>query len=228
MAEGVLSFCKEHPYEDAGFGAVMARFEERVGRANQLVTQERAGRLASSAATKEKGDLRRELQGQLLSHLVRVSEVAAKERPELAERFRRAGKSVAGKVFLTTARAILADAQEFTELLVQHGMSATMFAELKVTLERLEAVTEASRKARRDHVGANADLGAVSRELLELVGLLDGLNRFRFRDQPELLAAWESARNVVGPVKSKAESAEAGGNGTGAPTKPGDDLSHAA
>jgi hypothetical protein len=32
--------------------------------------------------------------------------------------------------------------------------------------------------------------------------VLDGFNRVRFREDTELLAAWESARNVVGPFRS--------------------------
>jgi hypothetical protein len=55
------------------------------------------------------------------------------------------------------------------------------------------------------HIGARADLIAVARELVELAGVLDGINRFRFRNDPELLAAWESARNVVGPFKRVGE-----------------------
>jgi hypothetical protein len=35
--------------------------------------------------------------------------------------------------------------------------------------------------------------------------LLDGLVRYRFGDNPELMGAWASARNVMGPFRSKAE-----------------------
>ncbi len=224
MAEGAHSFCEAHPSDDAGYASVMAKFEERLGRADVLAKQERAGRTAWRASTREKKALRRELQSQLLNHLVRVSEVAAKERPELAERFRLASRNAANKVFLTTARAILADAQEFTELLVKNGMSESMFAELTTTLARLDEVTETARKGRREQVGARADLAAVIGELMELVALLDGLNRFRFRNDPELKAAWESARNVVGPFKAKAETTESGGT----ETRPADGQPNAA
>jgi hypothetical protein len=37
----------------------------------------------------------------------------------------------------------------------------------------------------------------VSSEIMLLVGMLDGLNRYRFAGNAELLAAWESARKVV-------------------------------
>jgi len=35
--------------------------------------------------------------------------------------------------------------------------------------------------------------------------LLDGLVRYRFGDNAELMGAWASARNVHGPVRSKGE-----------------------
>ena len=35
--------------------------------------------------------------------------------------------------------------------------------------------------------------------------MLDGLVRYRFGDNAELMGAWRSARNVVGPLGSKPE-----------------------
>ena len=57
----------------------------------------------------------------------------------------------------------------------------------------------------RDHVGASADLEAIASEFGEQVRLLDGLVHYRFGDNAELMGAWASARNVVGPFRSKAE-----------------------
>ena len=64
---------------------------------------------------------------------------------------------------------------------------------------------ESSREGRRGHVGASADLKAVAREIKAQIRVLDGLVRFRFGDQPELMGAWASARNVLGPFKTKNE-----------------------
>jgi len=41
--------------------------------------------------------------------------------------------------------------------------------------------------------------------------LLDGLVRFRFGENRELMGAWASARNVLGPFKTK-NAPEAGGS----------------
>jgi hypothetical protein len=55
---------------------------------------------------------------------------------------------------------------------------------------------------RRGHVGAVAELQAVSDEVMRMVEMLDGLNRYRLAGNAELLAAWESARNVVAEARA--------------------------
>ena len=52
--------------------------------------------------------------------------------------------------------------------------------------------------ARRAHIGASAELAAVAEELIQVVRLMDGLNRYRFADDANSLAEWESASNTVG------------------------------
>ena len=47
------------------------------------------------------------------------------------------------------------------------------------------------------HVTARAELEALSQEVMLLVGMLDGINQYRFRNEPQLLAGWESAKHVV-------------------------------
>ena len=84
-----------------------------------------------------------------------------------------------------------------------------------------EQTLEATRAGRREHpslrsgqvVGASADLVAVAAEIAEQVRLLDGLVRYRFGDNAELMGAWASARNpslrsgqaVLGPFRSKGD-----------------------
>jgi len=53
-------------------------------------------------------------------------------------------------------------------------------------------------------VEATADLKAVAAEIADQVRVLDGLVRYRFGDNAELMGAWASARNVLGPFKPKA------------------------
>ena len=39
-------------------------------------------------------------------------------------------------------------------------------------------------------------------EIVQIVRVMDGLNRFRFLNDPELLAAWESASNILATPRS--------------------------
>jgi hypothetical protein len=66
------------------------------------------------------------------------------------------------------------------ELLARHGLSAALLDDLVQALAQYDASVEESSLGRRDHVAARAELNAVSREILNLAELLDGLNRYRF------------------------------------------------
>jgi len=74
---------------------------------------------------------------------------------------------------------------------------------------------EAGRAGRREHVGASADLQAVAADIVEQVRVLDGLVRYRFGDNAELMGAWASARNVLGPFRSRVQPAAGQGETLG-------------
>ena len=58
---------------------------------------------------------------------------------------------------------------------------------------------------RSAHGGARVELELVVQEVMEVVKVLDGRNRFRFQKDAELLAAWESASNLVTPNSGTAD-----------------------
>ncbi len=60
-----------------------------------------------------------------------------------------------------------------------------------------EQTLEATRAGRREHVGASADLRAVMAEISEQVKVLDGIVRYRFGDNAELMGALASAHRRV-------------------------------
>ena len=149
--------------------------------------------------------MRRALQTKLLRYLAGVAAVAAKENVELAAQFRLPHPDVPNQALVTMARGMLEHATAQKELLVSRGMSETLLDDVGAAIAGFEKSLEATRAGRRDHVGASADLEAVTIEIGEQVRLLDGLVRYRFGDNAELMGAWASARNVVGPVGSKPE-----------------------
>lgn len=88
---------------------------------------------------------------------------------------------------------------------MKYGLADTVFDGLTQALGQFDAAVEERTQGRRTHVGASAELNALAAEVVQVVKLMDGLNRFRFAKDPESLAAWESASNVVATPRSASE-----------------------
>jgi hypothetical protein len=78
-----------------------------------------------------------------------------------------------------------------------------LLEEAQRLVNRFVAVSQAAASSRLAHVGANADLTAVTSEIMELIDRIDRLHRHRFRADRDALAAWESAKNVLGPFRRR-------------------------
>ena len=115
-------------------------------------------------------------------------------------------------VFASTVRSMLTAAQEGSELLGKHALSETLLKDLEQAVAEFDELNATVLEAKRGHVGATTELGRAALDLVELVGVLDGIYRYRFADSPQVLGAWNSARHVVNPVRAKAAppSAEGG------------------
>ena len=207
MAVRVRDFLRAHRADgiQGGEAAALARLEELLTRAQVLAAQQRAGVLARRGSTEQRAVVRRALQSQLLTYLSAVGRVAAGDNPELGAHFRLPATRATNQAFLTLGRGMLKKATEQKELLVGRGMSEQLLDDLAAALTQFELTLEATRAARREHVGASADLESVAAEISLQVRLLDGVVRYRFGANAELMGAWASARNVVGPIRSKAE-----------------------
>ena len=99
----------------------------------------------------------------------------------------------------------MAEAQTRKELLVKYGLADTVFDGFTQALDQFDAAVEEGTQGRRTHIGASAELNALAAEVVQVVNLMDGLNRFRFAKDPEALAAWESASNVVATPRPASE-----------------------
>ena len=202
----VRDFLRAHRTDGTGPDAsALARLEELITRADALAAQQRAGVVAAQGSVDQRVKVRRTLQMKLLRYLAGVGTVAAKENAELAAQFRLPGQAPI-QAFVTLAKHMLEKATEHKELLVTQGLSESVLTDIATSLSEFEQTLEATRAARREHVGASGDLRAVASEISEQVRLLEGLVRYRFGDDAELMTAWRSASNVLGPFRSKPES----------------------
>ena len=202
MAVRVRDFLRTHRTDGVAEGAALARLEELVERAEVLAAQQRAGIVAARAATDVRVGVRRALRSKLLLYLSAVGRLAANENAELGQEFRLPRVVGPNQPFVIMARGMLEKATAHKELLVKRGMSETLIADLTASIEEFERTLEATRARRLEHVGASADLKAVMAEVSEQVKVLDGVVRYRFGDNAELMGAWASAHSVVGPVRS--------------------------
>jgi len=215
MAARVRDFLRAHQMDGVGQGLGLARLEELLQRAENLATQQRTGVAVVRSATKQRQEIRRALQPKILEYLSVVGAVAATQNAELAEQFLMPPPNATHQALLTMSRAILDKATAQKELLVSLGMSEHVLEELATALGEYEQTLEATHAGRREHVGARADLNAVAADISKQLRLLDKVVRYRFGDNAELMGAWESARNVAGPFKSKNEpQSGAGGSQT--------------
>ena len=205
MAARVRDFLRAHQMDGVGQGLGLAKLEELLERAENLATQQRTGVAVVRSATKQRQEIRSALQPKILGYLSVVGAVAATQNAELAEQFRMPPPNATHQSLLTMSRAILEKATAQKQLLVSLGMSEQVLDELATALGEYEQTLEATSAGRREHVGARADLKAVAAEISKQLRLLDKVVRYRFGDNPELMGAWDSARNVAGPFKTKNE-----------------------
>jgi hypothetical protein len=210
MAARVRDFLRAHQTEGVAEGTELAHMEELLKRADALALQQRAGLVASRAATEQRAAVRRALQSKLRRCLAAVGAAAARGNLQLGAQFRLPKTRASNQAFLTMARGMLEKATALKDLLVSLGMSEKLLGDLALGIAEFEKTLEATRAGRRDHVGATPDLRAVASEVIEHVRLLDGLVRYRVGDNAELMGAWASARNVLGPFRSHAEAKPAG------------------
>ena len=108
---------------------------------------------------------------------------------------------------MTGARARL-------DVLSKHGLSGELLDEAAKVVARYQAATEEASEARQGRIQASAELDEVAARIMELVNRIDGLNRHRFVNQPEILVNWESARNLV-TVAPKANTTSVPPSGAG-------------
>lgn len=202
MSNRVLSFSRAHPDPSSGYSAALTRLEKALAEADVLATRQREGINAVRSATAQKRALRRKMRRTQLVHLARVAESAATELPDIAQKFRLTREAVPYLAFRTAARGMSAEAQNQKEVLVKHGLLDAVLESLSHSLDEFDQAVDQGIDGRRAHVGASAELDALADELTQTVRLMDGANHYRFADDPDALAGWESASNVIGPPRS--------------------------
>jgi hypothetical protein len=211
MAVRVRDFSDTHPSADASFVTVLGRLKEGINRIVELSGQQVGGFLSKHSSSLRRRDIRRKLRDGLLRHLVTVAEDASATKPELRARFELPAHNLSHVRFQAVVRKMLEQGEAEREVLVKHGLSDTLLTDLATAVAEFDASVAETNSGRLGHILASAELRAVGDEVVQLVGMMDGLNRYRFQKEPQLLVAWDAAKHVVsGPQVAKETPAQAG------------------
>ena len=95
-----------------------------------------------------------------------------------------------------------------------------MLQDLIQLLDEFDLVVEQGTQGRAAHVGASAELDNVAGEVVQIVDVMDGLNRVRFRKDGERLGAWASVSSVFATPQSAPAEPGSGETTTGGEVRP--------
>ena len=202
MAARVREFTRARAASEPGYPPVLARLEELISRADVIAGRQHQGLVAAQGARAHRRELRDVLHRQLVHYLVALGTYAGKNQAELARQFRLPDSNATNAAFLTAVKALVAAAESERDLLVQQGLAVASLDEITRLVSEFEAASEVARTARRDHIGARADLEVITAQLMDEVNLLDGITRYRFGKDPEVMAEWKAARQVLGQPRT--------------------------
>ena len=197
MATSVRTFSRAHPSPDTSYTLMLDRLDGAILRIEGLAKQQEGGYASEHSAAAKRADLRRRLQGGLLRHLVTAAEDVGSEAPAVAEQFGIPSANATHTAFRAGASQMLDLARANQELLVAHGLSATLLDGLAAAIKEFDASLQETDDGKQSHVAARAEMKSLSDEISRLVRMLDGFNRYRFHLDPGLIVAWQSAKHVV-------------------------------
>jgi hypothetical protein len=235
MGMRALEFSRAHPDADAGYAMAAAKLEQLVTRAGEAATAQLEGIVDVRAASARKAELRRTMLMVHMSHLAQVGREAAQEDHELGRTFRPKPGKLTYLSFRTAAGTMATAAEAHREVLVRHGLAASVLEEFAQRLEEFDTAVALGNAGRTAHRGATAEVSVVAAGIVRAVRVMDGRNRQRFTGDPQLLAQWISATKVLGRPRTAAasevvpeEPGEVGPGGTESPAPEAGDVRPAA
>jgi hypothetical protein len=227
MAVRVRDFCDTNPSTDPSFVSVLGRLKDAINRMVLLGSRQVTGVLSRHASIVNRQQVRRRLRDDLLRHLVTIARDVSAEQPALGDKFEIPASNLSSARFFAASKAMLELGSQEKEVLIKHGLSDKLLDDLATAVAEYEGTITATNTSREDHIGARAELQQVSDEVVQLVQMMDGINRYRFKGDPHLLTAWEAAKHVVSGPQVKAEtpvastgSSEGGSSGTSGQVTP--------
>jgi hypothetical protein len=202
MGKTTVEFNRLHADTDEGNVVAAKILEDLVARAIRLTTKQREGLIDKSAASARKRELRQQMLAGAISHLAYVGRLASREDHELGKSFIFKPSANTFLAFLSAAQSMATAAQEHKQTLMKYGLSGAVLDEFVQSLAQFETTVTLGTNGRNAHKGATAELIEVSKEIGQIVRVMDARNRQRFQADGELLNAWISASTVLGTPRT--------------------------
>jgi hypothetical protein len=202
MARRALEFSQAHPSTSPGYATAVNQLAEQVALGTQLVEEQRKGIEQVRASTLEKVRYKRALRRSHLVHFAGIAERAAIEDSALAQKFDLPRLPTRGLAFRAAARTMIELVEQQKELFGKYGLVEETVQIARATLDQLDQAVDRGAEGRRMHIGASASLEVAANEAVRLVNVLAGYNRYRFEQNPNLMAGWVAASNIIGPAVS--------------------------
>lgn len=205
----IRSWLSQHPSPDPVTQARTADLNTFGDKGEALLIQQRDGLLAVTQAVAEKEEYRRAIHVEL-KDLAGIARAAAGSAVGVDVRLRLPRVGASEPIFVSGARQVIAAAEANRALLEAHGLGPDQLATIEALLDRFEEAQHRANTGRGDHVGATAQLKVVVRQAMRAVRHINTLERRRLRGDADLLAAWDSARNIHYPARPEPEAKEKG------------------
>lgn len=162
---------------------------------------------ATSASRRREGTAGRREARESLSALVEsvatTAEAAAAEHPDVVGQFVIPRLNRSDATLIATARSFAGRAVAFVAPFVDYGLPGSFVGDLTDGADQLEFFISTQGGGRGAGVNANATAQAQLRELNEALERLNVIFHNKYRDNPGVLAEWESAYHVEAAPGSK-------------------------
>jgi hypothetical protein len=198
MGQSVRQFALAHGDQFAANSRatdLFTRLNTALASLDQHATAQTSGQHSAQQSTTTKADARRELRADI-DAIAETARSMSIETPGLADKFRIPRGGLSDQELLTLARAFLADAAPYKTDFIANEMPADFLEDLQADITAFESSGSGQKVGKQTHVSATDGLSEAADELLNLVKQLNAPIRNKFRDQPTILAAWESAQHT--------------------------------
>ena len=193
--ERVRAFLQAHPLSHPGQSALLCELEKRLAETEVLLAQQIEGIHKEHEAVAQRRAIRRSIHTELLPYLVSVGQRPLRSQPRLVEGFQRPRKNASERDFIEGTKSLLAVALRERGRFVAAGLAEEVLEELGLRMQQYEEAAGVVMCSHKRHVNASAAIETKVSQIGQTLGLLDEVNRYRFRDAPELLAEWRWALN---------------------------------